>query len=299
MKHTHPFFNLVVITLVVFGSSVVAQFLGIVVASLLFNKDLADATNILLDKINNYAYQREILWIVQGFSLLFGLGGGAFLYQYWVASESFQELNTNKKLDKKAIGAVIALFIFILPLIAQVAQWNREINFGSFDRFVRQAEADLALLTEKITRMYHIGDLLIVMIIIALIPALAEEYLFRGLIQNQFLRWFGNTHWAVWITAIVFSAVHLQFLGFFPRMILGALLGYVYAWSGNITYAIVGHFTNNAVQALLLYFAQSSWINPQIAQEKYEYPFWILAISFAAVTATFRLFLHRMMQKTS
>ena len=66
------------------------------------------------------------------------------------------------------------------------------------------------------------------------------------MIQKIFLKWNGKVHLSIWLTALVFSAVHMQFLGFFPRLILGAVLGYMLVWSGSLWLPIVAHFTNNA-----------------------------------------------------
>jgi uncharacterized protein len=62
----------------------------------------------------------------------------------------------------------------------------------------------------------------------------------------------GNVHAAVWLTAIVFSVIHFQFYGFLPRVLLGALLGYLVIWTGSIWASILAHFANNAL-AFVLY----------------------------------------------
>ena len=100
--------------------------------------------------------------------------------------------------------------------------------------------------------------------VIAIIPAVGEELLFRGVIQKLFLKWNGKVHLSVWLTAFVFSAVHMQFLGFFPRLILGAVLGYMLVWSGSLWLPIVAHFTNNAFAVLLTYFIGMDKINPSV-----------------------------------
>jgi uncharacterized protein len=65
-----------------------------------------------------------------------------------------------------------------------------------------------------------------------------------------------NIHVSIWFAAILFSAIHFQFFGFVPRMLLGALFGYIYYWSGNLTLAILAHFVNNGVSVLALYLHQ-------------------------------------------
>ncbi|MCS6795068.1 MAG: CPBP family intramembrane glutamic endopeptidase [Raineya sp.] len=279
MKHTHPFFNLFVITLIGLGAVTVSQFIGILFASIIFGIDLITISKIALDFTQPHFQQKQILWVIQGSSLLIGLGGGAFLYQYWVARSKFSELNNNPTLNLKNAFGVTIIFFLAIPVMAQIMQWNKEINFGDFDEIIRKTEADLEMLTKKITEMNHFGEFMIVLFVIAVIPAFAEEYFFRGLVQNEFLRWFKNSHIAVWVTGAIFSAVHFQFLGFFPRMILGALLGYVYVWSGNIFYPMLGHFINNGLQVLALYLAQRNLVSEDLARDDYQFP-WIVTIFF-------------------
>jgi membrane protease YdiL (CAAX protease family) len=98
--------------------------------------------------------------------------------------------------------------------------------------------------------------LLIALVIIAVLPAIGEELVFRGLIQNELFRGTKNIHVSIWIAAFLFSAIHIQFFGFVPRLLLGALFGYLYYWSGNLSLAILAHFVNNAVSVVALYLYQ-------------------------------------------
>ncbi len=82
-------------------------------------------------------------------------------------------------------------------------------------------------------------------IIIALLPAIGEEWIFRGHVQRYFSGWFKNVHVAIFITAFLFSAMHMQFMTFLPRFFLGIILGYLFYLGGNLWYAVAGHFTNN------------------------------------------------------
>ena len=78
------------------------------------------------------------------------------------------------------------------------------------------------------------------------------------------MKWNGKVHLSVWLTAFVFSAVHLQFLGFFPRLILGAALGYMLVWSGSLWLPIIAHFTNNAFAVVVTYFIGFDKVNPSM-----------------------------------
>ena len=81
---------------------------------------------------------------------------------------------------------------------------------------------------------------------IAIIPAICEELVFRGVMLPLLAKITRNIHAAVWITAMLFSLIHVQFYGFLPRMIMGALLGYFVVWSGSLWTSILAHFVNNA-----------------------------------------------------
>ncbi len=99
---------------------------------------------------------------------------------------------------------------------------------------------------------------------IALLPAIGEELVFRGVVQKIFRQWSRNAHVAIWTTAVLFSAMHMQFYGFIPRMLLGAMLGYMLEWSGSLWLPMLAHFINNAGAVLLTYLFQHnlSTINP-------------------------------------
>ena len=88
--------------------------------------------------------------------------------------------------------------------------------------------------------------------VIAFLPALFEETLFRGGMQNLFSRWFKKPLLAIVVTSIIFSAIHGSYLGFLSRFALGFLLGWIYYRTGNIWLNIIGHFFNNAFARLKL-----------------------------------------------
>jgi membrane protease YdiL (CAAX protease family) len=109
-------------------------------------------------------------------------------------------------------------------------------------------------LTEQFLHVDTYSGLVINILLMAVLPAVAEELSFRGVLMNLFpAKGDRVPHVAIWCTAILFSAVHMQFYGFLPRMLMGALFGYALVWTGNLWVPILMHFTNNAM-AVLLYF---------------------------------------------
>ena len=111
---------------------------------------------------------------------------------------------------------------------------------------MKAMEASAMALTERFLAADGIGGLLLNLGLMALLPALAEEMSFRGVLQGV-LSPQRHTHVAIWVTAFIFSAIHMQFYGFIPRMMMGALFGYVFVWTGSLWVPIVMHFINNGI----------------------------------------------------
>ena len=89
--------------------------------------------------------------------------------------------------------------------------------------------------------------------------------LFRsGVIQKQLTRFFRNHHAGIWVAAILFSALHMQFYGFIPRMFLGVLFGYLLVWTGSIWMPITAHFVNNASAVLFYYLFSNDLVNKEL-----------------------------------
>lgn len=106
---------------------------------------------------------------------------------------------------------------------------------------------------EQVLDMDTFGALALSLLIVAILPALGEELVFRGVLQRQLASLFRNEAAGIWIAAAMFSAIHFQFEGFLPRMVLGALMGYLYAWTRNLWVPIFVHFINNGFQVVVLY----------------------------------------------
>ena len=146
-----------------------------------------------------------------------------------------------------------------------VIEWNKSINFpefmNSFETWAFNKEKELEKITIFLVSFENNWEFLFGILSIALIPGICEEYLFRGVLQKNFYLISKNIHIAVWISALFFSALHLQFYGFFPRMLLGVLFGYIYYWSGNILYPMIAHIFNNFFSLTIFYFSQKGLLN--------------------------------------
>lgn len=166
---------------------------------------------------------------------------------------------------------VVAFFVMLIsmPLIELSGNINQKMVLPEFlkglEQWMKNSEEAARRLTMVILRMDTVGDCIKNVLLIGLLTAIAEEFMFRGALQTIMHRWTKNTHAAIWLTATLFSAFHMEFYGFLPRLILGALFGYFVAWSGSIWPAVWGHFLNNAsaVVATYLYQHKVVKINPE------------------------------------
>ncbi|MBK8722812.1 MAG: CPBP family intramembrane metalloprotease [Saprospiraceae bacterium] len=123
-----------------------------------------------------------------------------------------------------------------------------------------------------------IGLLFLNLLVMAILPALGEELVFRGVVQPNLIKMVSNYHIAIWITAFIFSAIHMQFQGFLPRMVLGALLGYLSFWSKNLWFPIIAHFFNNAIQVVAFFIVKKNNLEIDL-NNNFEFPIYILIIS--------------------
>ena len=165
----------------------------------------------------------------------------------------------------------IFLMLMALPAINLVGYFNQQMSLPAFleplEQWMKTAEANAAHLTEQFLSVTTFDGLIINILLMALLPAVAEELTFRGVLQNLFevkdetLKKKGNrVHIAIWCSAILFSAIHMQFYGFLPRMLMGALFGYALVWTGSLWMPILMHFTNNAMAVILYFIAiRSGW----------------------------------------
>ena len=178
----------------------------------------------------------------------------------WLKVEKFQSF--------KISGVAILLMLVALPTINLLAHINQQMALPAFleplEQWMKTAEENAAHLTEQFLSVTTLGGLIINLLLMAVLPAIAEELTFRGVLQHLFTPKNQSSipHFAIWCSAILFSAIHMQFYGFIPRMLMGALFGYMLAWTGSLWVPILMHFTNNAMAVLLSFFAiKAEWDN--------------------------------------
>ena len=174
-----------------------------------------------------------------------------------------------------------------LPLINWLAELNKQMSlpeaFREIEIWMQESEARLEVLTEAYTKGTSIGVLLLNLFVVAFMAALSEELFFRGILQKVAIECTRNKHVGVWLAAIIFSAFHLQFYGFIPRMLMGAFLGYLFVWSGSLWPSILAHFVNNGMAVLLIWLSNRGAIGSDADKVGIQPGDWIYAAGSAAL----------------
>jgi membrane protease YdiL (CAAX protease family) len=182
------------------------------------------------------------------------------------------------------LTAIIALFA-AYPLV----QLSFELNSAlTLPEWMTSMEENAAEILKDILFMDSTGSFLLTLLLVAVLPGIGEELVFRGILQRQIQDWTRRPVLSVWIAAIIFSAIHMQFEGFFPRVVLGAVLGFTYLWSRNLWIPIIVHAVNNGTQVSVLYFTGVDLSNIEKQQEM-ELNAWIITGSVLALYGCYHI----------
>jgi len=158
----------------------------------------------------------------------------------------------------------IVVMFSILPLIHQLTELNESIRLPSFmkqiEYWMQEKEKQAGEISLKFLAASTLGGLSLNLLMIGILPAVGEELLFRSILQPLFGKILRNHHFGILVSAILFSMMHMQFYGFFPRVALGLLLGYFYLWSGSILIPMLMHFVNNGSAVVIFYLSHNGYI---------------------------------------
>lgn len=160
------------------------------------------------------------------------------------------------------------ILIAFLPFISLTESVNSKINLPAalegLENLMKSTEESAKIILEVFLNVNTIPALVFNIFMMAFIPAVGEELIFRGVLQKLFSDMFKNIHWGIIISAAVFSAIHMQFYGFIPRMLLGMMFGYLLVWSGSIWIPIFAHFLNNAMGVIYFYMSYNGKIDDRL-----------------------------------
>lgn len=282
----NPWLLLLALVLIVMaGLLFIGPVLGYLLVLLVHGGGLGSYITIMTSA-TEYPEYRALVLGVQGLNTLGAFIIAPLIFTYAVLAPASPSVFLRKGIRLNTLFLTVVIVISFMVVNSLVAEWNADVQFPDFmsglESWAREMEDRLQALTTYLTTFESSGYFVLAIIIIAILPAIGEELLFRGLLQNNFVRITGNVHAAVWIAALLFGLLHFQFYGLVPRVLLGALFGYLYAWSGNLLVPITGHFINNGLSLLLLYLYKTGVTDLDVeSTEAFPVPYVII---FAILT---------------
>jgi membrane protease YdiL (CAAX protease family) len=255
LRESKPSAQLIFTLLIIFICGTAVSILGLGFGRVFFGINLSGLETMMQDLTN----PRNIA-ILKFFQTIQSIGVfilPPFIIAWFLSGNQAEYLQYRRFPDLKSILIVTAIIFFSNPLI----NWLNEINskltlpewMSAVEIWMQNSESQATKITEAFLSTNSVSTLLMNIMMIGVLPAVGEELLFRGVVQQLFKKVYGNAHAAIWISAAIFSALHLQFFGFLPRLVLGVMFGYMLEWSGTLWLPMIAHFVNNTT-AIIAYF---------------------------------------------
>ena len=242
---------IVILLLLAIACSAIGAYLGSLVAGSFGISDLSALVAAEEPQSLDLAQRNGLRWY-NLITHLFVFSVSALLTALIVArSTTWQFLQLDRFPLAPKLVWLLLIVLAVFPLM-QVVYWlNQQLPLP---QWMWDMESQQGWLVEEVLRMESPVEFALAFLVAAVAPAIGEELLFRGVLQPRISDLSRNPHLAVWLTAILFSAIHMQFAGFLPRMLLGALLGYLLVWTRSLWVPILAHLLFNGIQIVAVYF---------------------------------------------
>ncbi len=257
-ENTEPIIKSIIFLGLILVCSAVFSMAGIALCSVIFGSDLLTLSTAMSDMGNPQSV--AMLKFLQIVSQLGMMIIPACLAAWYFSKQPARYLQTEKTGAKVNYVLILVMMLAAAPMINFLVEMNSHLQLPEFlaglENKMRTMEEEATRITEVFLDMKNGKDLWINLLMIGVLPAIGEELLFRGVLQRLLREMTGNVHVAILITSILFSAMHMQFFGFVPRMLLGLLFGYLLYWSGSLWLPIFAHFVNNASAVIFAYLAK-------------------------------------------
>lgn len=187
------------------------------------------------------------------------------------------ELTLNRWPGWVLIAMIVGLYIFSMVPLNNIIEWNERLTLpgamSAIEQQMRAMENAAKALTDALMADTSVWGLISGVLVIGCLTGLAEEMFFRGGIQ-RLLHGLMNRHIAVWVTAFIFSFMHFQFFGFVPRMLMGAIFGYYFLYSGRLWTAVIAHALNNSMVVISVWLSNNGYWSIDVDKLGTTHGFW-------------------------
>lgn len=250
---------------------------GMVIASFLSAYYWVATTHTTILTMQTELANPDYYWttlVLQGISSLFMMFFPVMVFAAICYHKKWKFLGAVTPVSAKQFLWVVGILIMVFPLGGALAELNQIIPLPArWATKFKEMENNRKEMEAALININTLPKYLISMFIIAILPALFEEFYFRGGLQNVLTRRLENPATAIILTAIIFSAIHISYYGFLVRFALGIILGYIFYYSGSIWLSAFLHFLFNGVQVTAMYISKLS-NQPNVKDVEETFPLW-------------------------
>ncbi|SFA43580.1 hypothetical protein SAMN04488511_103391 [Pedobacter suwonensis] len=289
-KRSHPLLQIFLLCVYWAVGAVICTLLGFVVVAIFYGTSIFGEFGTIMSGDPKFITALKIIQISSSIGMF-------ILPPIVLAYTEGQKPNTFYRFNKPnflPFVLVFAIMVVSMPIMEWVTVVNQKMVLPEFlkglENWMKMKEQEAMKMTIQLITVRSNWDFVVNLVMIAVLPAIGEELFFRAGLQGSLQKMLGNHHIAIWSAAIIFSAIHFQFYGFVPRMLLGAGFGYLYYFSGSIWYAMFAHFLNNAYAVCAAFYMQKHHMPLDKADEPIGFPWYGYLISAIITIALFKFF---------
>ncbi len=248
LLNSSPLYRLLFVLLLVLLFFLLTSFLGLALIMISYGLNLQEISSIMDNPDSSHVALLKIQQVILSIGMFIV---PAFIASFFLGTGSISYLKMDVMPSWPGIILVILMMIVWIPVINFTASLNARLNLPDSWEVLEKEIITLRDKYSELTNLFldtrSIADFLANLAMMAILPAIGEELMFRGVFQRLFSDWTRNVHWGIIITSLLFSFFHFEFYGFLPRFLLGMLFGYLFVWTASIWIPMLAHFINNGI----------------------------------------------------
>ena len=248
LLHTSPFYRLLFVLLLVLLFFLLTSFVGLAVIMISYGLNLQEISFIMDNPDSSHVALLKLQQVILSTGMFIV---PAFIASFFLGTRSTSYLKMDVMPSWPGIILVSMMMIVWIPVINFTASLNAKLNlpdsWAVLEKEIITLRDNYSELTNLFLETRSMADFFANLAMMAILPAIGEELMFRGIFQRIFSDWTRNVHWGIIITSLLFSFFHFEFYGFLPRFLLGMLFGYLFVWTASIWIPMLAHFINNGI----------------------------------------------------
>lgn len=272
----NPPSRLAILLVLVGAGIIVSSILTGILAKILLDVPLENLAQAMLLP-ENISFSR----LLQVFTSFLMMGVPALVLSKITGGDAIKDIGFNDQINIKQVGIVVLMVVTGFFLSGALSELNRMIPLSAkatelFERFEDRYNQTVM----AIGNMKTVSDFIVSLIVMALVPSIFEEMLFRGSLQQVMVSLTRNPVTGILLTSLLFSAIHISFYGFLPRLFLGLVLGYIFYESKNLWLSVIAHFINNAYTLVVMFsLSRQGKLSTEAFEETYPLYFGVIALA--------------------